>query len=124
MTPILLKGTVVRGRGLRLRFPTATLQVSYQSSQEIAEGVYASRMLVDGVSREAVTSVGVAVSVGAAESTVETNLLDFTGDLVGKEVELELVAFLRPMEHFSSLEELEEAIARDREQGRRILESI
>ena len=48
----------------------------------------------------------------------ETHLLDFSGDLYGKEVRVEFHRFLRAETKFSSLEELKLQIGKDRENVR------
>ena len=43
----------------------------------------------------------------------ETYILDFTGNLYDQHIGLELIDFIRPEEHFSDLDSLRAAIARD-----------
>ena len=53
--------------------------------------------------------------------TVETHLLDFSGDLYGCPMTLEFVAHLRPEMRFPGVEALREQIGRDAAAARRIL---
>ncbi|MDP2640962.1 MAG: riboflavin kinase [Candidatus Yanofskybacteria bacterium] len=110
--PILLTGSIVQGRGSGMRFPTATLQTDTELPEP---GVYVSRVILRDRAEwyEGATSVGVASTVGAVNPTVETHLFDFTGNLVGDHVELELLSFIRPMETFRSMRDMEEEIERD-----------
>ena len=48
----------------------------------------------------------------------ETHLLDFSGELYGKEVRVEFHHFLRSETKFTSLEELKIQIGKDREEAR------
>ena len=60
-----------------------------------------------------VTNIGVRPTVGGIGLSVETHLLDFSGDLYGARVRVHLVARLRDEKKFASLDELKAQIARD-----------
>jgi riboflavin kinase/FMN adenylyltransferase len=53
---------------------------------------------------------------------LETYLFDFTGDLYGKDLAVELVAYLRPELKFDSLEALKAQMAKDSEAARAALD--
>ena len=61
-----------------------------------------------------------AVIMPKAGITVESWLLDYDGDLYGKEITLEFVAFLREEKKFASLEELKSAILEDAEKTNKL----
>ena len=110
-----LVGVVIRGAqlGRTLGFPTANLALPADS--ELRFGVYAGRAL----SRPAAVSVGVRPTIGAGlKPLAEVHILDFSGDLYGQELSVELLAYLRPERSFDSLDALTEQIARDVEQVR------
>jgi riboflavin kinase/FMN adenylyltransferase len=98
-----LQGTVVLGdqRGRTLGFPTANLEPPPHRLVP-ADGVYAAR--VDG--RPAVMNIGVRPTVGGTRRVVEVHLLDWSGDLYGQRLTVELVARLRAEQRFPSLEAL------------------
>lgn len=106
--PYVLRETVQRGRGMGsdFGFATANLQIK-PHDRVLGEGVYAARATVSGTTYPAAVSVGVSPTF-EAESTanVEVHILDFEGDLVGSEVAVEFVKYLRPMIKFDSTEEL------------------
>ena len=54
---------------------------------------------------------------------LEAHLLDFSGDLYGRTISVELVAFLRPEQKFASLDELRERIEQDKTEIIKILET-
>ena len=81
-------------------------------------GVYACFARVDGVAYPAVTNVGTRPTVDGHGITVEPWLLDFSGDLYGKEIRLEFHKFLRPERKFDSLEALREEIRKNAQQTR------
>lgn len=119
----ILTGTVVPGHqlGRRLGVPTANLRLP----QELVVprfGVYACRAAVDGRWYPAVTNLGVRPTVSGEGITVEPWILDYTGDLYGREITLEFREFLRPEEKFPDLESLKEEILCNARQTRQILE--
>lgn len=120
--PHILTGNVVHGHqlGRRLGFPTANLMLP----RELVIpkfGVYACRCLVDGKRYPAVTNVGTRPTVAGVGITVETWILDYTGDLYGREITLEFFRFLRPELKFPGLEALQQAIRADAEKTKEIL---
>ena len=123
--PHILTGSVVHGHqlGRRLGFPTANLMLP----QELAIpkfGVYACRCLVEGQRYAAVTNVGTRPTVAGVGVTVETWILDYSGDLYGREITLEFFKFLRPELRFPNLEALQNAVRADAGKTKEILTSI
>ncbi|MDR0293499.1 MAG: riboflavin biosynthesis protein RibF [Oscillospiraceae bacterium] len=110
-----LSGTVQRGRGLgrKFGFPTVNLPMPPER-QPPAWGVYATRVIWDGRAYPAVTNVGIrpTVETGGAP-TVESTLLDFTGDLYGERIDVEFARFVRPERRFDSPGSLTEQVRRD-----------
>lgn len=95
-----------RGEGEDLGFRTANLVLSDQI-QALGDGVYACYATVDDTRYKAAVSVGVSpVFEGKTQATCEAHLIDFSGDLYGKEIKIEFVYLLRPMIRFESVEEL------------------
>lgn len=117
--PHLLSGTVVSGRrlGRTLGVPTANLRLP-EGILAPRFGVYACRVLVDGKTYAAVANVGTRPTVNGHHVTVEPWILDFEGDLYGREITVEFYRFLRPETKFDSLDALRGQIALDAEQTR------
>ena len=113
-----LTGVVVKGRGIgvTLGFPTANVR-PYHSAIP-AQGVYVAEALVDGARRPAAVNIGIAPTIRQEDLTVEAHLIDFQGDLVGKDIEIFFLQRLRSEKKFRSREELQEQIARDIESTR------
>ena len=112
-----LTGPVVTGeqRGRLIGFPTANIHVSEASSLP-PDGIYAGlvRSLDDPVfCRAAAISVGTNPSFDGLTRTVEAHLLDFAGDLYGRQLQVEAVRWLRGMTRFPDLEALVDAITAD-----------
>ncbi len=121
--PWMIEGAVVLGdqRGRTLGFPTANLRLGRHL--EPARGVYAVRvMLADGGSHPGVANIGRRPTLGGdPESRLEAHLFDFSGDLYGREIEVQLRHFLRAERRFTGLDELRAAIAADAAQARGLL---
>lgn len=117
--PHLYTGVVVPGKHLggKLGFPTANL-VFPNTMLCPKKGVYACTAIVDGKKYMAVTNVGNRPTVGGGYTTVESWLLDFDGDLYGREITLEFRKFLREEEKFGSLSELQREIGKNGEETR------
>lgn len=107
-------GTVVAGagRGHGLGYPTANLR-TWPRLLLPGRGIYAGRAHVDGIGRVAAIDVGTNPTFGVEPLHVEAYLLDFDGDLVGREMAVEFWARLRDEERFDSSEALVEAMAED-----------
>ena len=110
-----LAGTVVhgRGRGHTVGMPTANLETAPGQSLPPA-GVYATRALLEGRWYPGVTNVGPRPTVDSdSRPTVETLVLDFSGDLYGREMVLEFCRFLRPIRKFPSLQAVRDQVEED-----------
>jgi riboflavin kinase/FMN adenylyltransferase len=123
--PFRLSGQVVEGarRGRAIGIPTANLSVAEEHAVP-AVGVYACRAdLPQARGLPAVTNVGYRPTFNSTEPklTVETHLLDFTGDLYGATVSLDFIARLRPEMKFAGVEALVGQIKRDIETARTLL---
>jgi riboflavin kinase/FMN adenylyltransferase len=114
--PVEVEGPVVTGdaRGGTLGFPTANLDVRPELLVP-ANGIYAGST---GEHRAAV-SIGTNPHYGGRERRVEAHLLDFSGDLYGQRLVLELWQRLRDEQAFDSEDDLVAQIAQDVEAARR-----
>ncbi len=112
--PYGVEGRVVRGdeRGHSLGFPTANLRP--QNRVIPARGVYVTGALIDGRWRRSVTNIGIRPTFGAdGEPSVETFVIDWSGDLYGDVIRVRFLHRLRNEKRFGSLEELKTQIERD-----------
>ena len=112
--PHIISGIVVPGRQLGRTLGIPTANILLEPGLVVPKfGVYACRCQVDGESFAAVTNVGTRPTVSGVGVTVEPWLLNYEGDLYGREITLEFCRFLRPETKFGSLEELKNQIHRD-----------
>lgn len=118
--PFEITGRVVPGlgRGRQLGFPTANLEGDFLTP---ADGVYAARVVIDGRSFAAAVSIGRAATFGDQEKPlVEAHLLDFDGDLYGRNIRVEFFERLRGQEKFSGTDALIRQIRSDCDAVRRL----
>ena len=117
--PHMLTGHVLHGQklGRKLGVPTANLTIP-EGIVTPKLGVYACRISIDGASYPAVANVGTRPTVSGSGITVEPWILDFSGDLYGKELRVEFHRFLRAEIKFSDLDALKHQIQQDADQTR------
>lgn len=108
-----VEGVVVGGNrlGRKLGFPTANIAID--DSLEVENGVYSSKVFVEGEEYVAMTNVGVRPSVDGSRRLLETHLFGFEGLLYGLKLRVELYDKIRDEKKFGSVEELREQIEKD-----------
>lgn len=124
---ITIQGRVRPGRrlGRTLGFPTANVHLPIDRCRaEGMGGVWLARVTLEdsGERYWGLVNVGVRPTVEDSGSCkAEAWLLDFSGDLYGREIAIELLRYLRPEEKFGSVEELREAMEGDRQNALNII---
>lgn len=112
--PYGVEGMVIRGneRGHTLGFPTANLHP--QNRVIPAHGVYVTGTLIDGQWRRSVTNVGTRPTFETGtEPSVETFVMNWSGDLYGDVIRVRFLYRLRDEKKFASLEDLKAQIEND-----------
>lgn len=112
--PYIIGGKVVHGRGVgsKLGFPTGNIVLSPEMLIP-RRGVYAAWIRTHMGAYRCALNIGVRPTFGLTDTVAEFNILDFSDDLYGSDVELSLVDFVREEKTFSSKEQLSAQIARD-----------
>lgn len=127
-------GTVVTGDhlGRRLGFPTANLDLHHElhpppgvwvGRARILDPAAPARPMLEAL-HGAVANIGTRPSVdpgAASKMRVEVHLLDYTGDVYGRDLELEFLARLRDERRFADLRGLTDQIGRDVDAARALL---
>jgi riboflavin kinase/FMN adenylyltransferase len=121
-SPYFILGEVVHGNALgrTIGMPTANL-IPPEEKLLPMYGVYASTVIVDGITYQGVTNLGVKPTVGSSNVSVETTLLDFSGDLYGKQIQVCFHDFLRKEQKFENIEQLRQQILCDRKRAKQLL---
>ena len=109
-------------RGRKMGFPTANLGQIHTLLPK--DGVYATIAHIDGKAFAAVTNIGKNPTFNAAARTVETFLLDASGDFYGKNMTLDFVDRLRDEKRFEDMDSLSAQIALDAAKARTLAEAF
>ncbi len=110
------------GRGTGLGFPTANLDIDPEQALP-SDGVYAGWAYINGKAYPSLTNIGYCPTFGGSERTAEAYLIDYQGDLYGRELRVEIIERLRDEVKFHNADELKQQMAEDIRQGRVVLES-
>lgn len=114
-------GEVVHGQklGRTLGFPTANLRLD--PSSRLRHGIYAVRVRGEGLDHGGVASFGRRPTFDNGAPLLEVVLFDFDGDLYGRTIEVDFVAWIRGEEKFDSVEALIDQMHRDAQVARAAL---
>src|SRR6266478_2153556 len=120
--PWSMRGRVRPGKRLGRELGFATANLPLERRRAPVAGIFAVR--VHGVGSAAlpgVASLGTRPTIGGVEALLEAHLFDFSGELYGREIEVEFAAKLRDEASFPTLEALTAQMRRDAADARRIL---
>ncbi len=100
-------------RGRKIGFPTINQHLP--DGLVVAKyGVYESRAFIDGSEYKAFTNIGIRPTWRLDTPLAETHIFNYSGELYGKDVRIELIRYLRGEKAFSSVKELKEQLDYDK----------
>ena len=118
-----IRGEVQRGKqrgGKEIGFPTANLHVDEEDLLP-KYGVYVCQVIYDGKSYGGVINIGFNPTFSENKLIAEAHIFNFSQDIYGKPIKVNLLHFMRDERKFSSIEELSAQIARDVVQAKEVL---
>ena len=120
-----LTGKVIEGagRGKKLGFPTANLELSSEKLIP-APGVYAVRVFLEQKIFLGVMNIGIKPTFLEKTLSIEVHIFNFYDNIYGRTLKVELVKYLREERKFSSAEELKKQIAEDCKIAKRVLKEV
>jgi len=120
----IISGTVVHGRdiGRSLGFPTANIATPNELLPP--DGVYAVLVSVEGSLVKGACSIGLNPTFDGGSRTIEVFMLDYAGQIYGREIALSFVQRLRDIQKYPDVSELVSAITRDVLHTREILAAV
>lgn len=103
-----INGVVIKGegRGKKLNFPTANLQITNDYKLFPKEGVYAVDCIIHGNLYRGMSNIGIKPTFGGVQKTVEIHILKFTEDIYGEKIEVQFIKRLRDEKKFKNEKEL------------------
>jgi len=109
-----IEGEVVKGqeRGKTLGFPTANLKVAKEKMIPVP-GVYKTITTVDKAKYPSITHIGGKPTFHDLDDSIETHIVDYSGDLYGKIITISFIKKIRDIQTFDSVKELIEQIKKD-----------
>ena len=109
-------GRVSKGNqiGRLMDFPTANISIP-KNCISLQYGVYITKTIVDGKVYPSITNVGGKPTVEENAECIETHIMEFSGDIYEKEIEIEFIKYIRGINKFSSIDELKKQIEKDKE---------
>ncbi len=120
--PFTVSGRIVPGTGLGRQLGLPTVNQDFNANRALpGDGVYATVTHVNGTAFQSVTNIGHRPTFHGRRRTVETHLLDYSGDLYGRDLTVDIIERLRAEKRFQSPDELKKQIARDIQKGRVVL---
>ena len=90
-----VSGQVISGQRLGRKLGVPTANIALEPTNRLAHGIYAVVARVEGCAYPAVASFGTRPTVDDGPPLLEVHLLDFDGDLYGREMEVEFIARIR-----------------------------
>lgn len=122
----LLTGDVVKGQGIgrKINFPTVNLHINEDFKLIPKKGVYVVKAKFRNEHSYGIMNIGFRPTVGGKGQTIEVHLLDFSGDLYGSRMQLEVLTRLRDEKKFENIEELKEQIGKDEIMARNWLSKL
>ena len=113
-TPYVIEGEIIHGKanGRKMGYPTDNISLKDQIIKP-KNGIYASRVIIDGKKYFGATNVGMNPTVNGKYLSIETNILDFDEDIYGKRVRIEFLEKIRDEKKFESLDELRKQLDLD-----------
>lgn len=123
--PFELNGTIIHGKqvGHKIGFPTANMDLGSSVKIIPAAGVYLVRTVLQNRAEYfGMMNIGVNPTVrDTNEVSIEVNLLDFSGNLYGQELQVKVLTRLRDELKFNSLEDLKIQLSKDEHTVRNLL---
>lgn len=121
--PYKISGIVNHGykRGRKLGFPTANISIEREYILP-KEGVYLTKTIIDNKDEHnSLSFVGKNITFNEKELKIETYILDYSGDLYGKEIKIEFINFIRSNKKFDDPKDLINQIKMDIEKSKKTI---
>lgn len=121
----MLTGKVVKGKGLgrELGFPTANIQINEDYKLIPKQGSYVVSSVIKKQQIFGMLNIGMNPTVNGEKESIEVHFFNFNEDIYNKKIQINLLHRLRNEVKFSSLDELKNQLATDKETSLSYLEN-
>lgn len=122
--PYFVRGEVKHARhaGTGMGFPTVNIEMP-TGRLPLRDGIYATKIQIDGVSYNSMTNVGAKPTFGVNSLSIETYVFDFDEDVYGKPVKVQFFKRTRDVQKFDSIDALKNQLSYDEQQIRQYLQN-
>ncbi len=123
--PFTITGPVIGGQKLGRTIGVPTANQTLGGYQRPRYGVYAVKVqLADGSRHDGVANLGIRPMFEVAEELLESWIFDWSGDLYGQAIAVELIDYIRPERKLPSLAALQAQVKHDAAAARRMLTAM
>ena len=114
--PYMLSGIVVKGNqlGRTIGFPTANIEVSENYKLIPKNGVYIVTTIVNNQTVFGMMNIGIKPTLGDNIPSIEVHLLNFSEDIYGQKIQVNVIERLRDEQKFESFEALKSQLEIDK----------
>lgn len=111
----MLTGKVVKGKGLgkQLNYPTANIRIEEPYKLIPKNGVYVVKANIKDAIVFGMMNIGTNPTVDGKVQSIEVHFFNFSQDIYGKILEVEILERLRDEQKFDSLEDLKNQLSKD-----------
>lgn len=115
--PFFITGAVIRGDqiGRKIGYPTANIHIAERYKLIPGDGIFAVKVKVNEVEYKGMAYIGQRPTVNGITRNIEVNIFDFDQEIYNQQVRMYFYHYVRGDAKFSSLDELKQQLAKDRE---------
>lgn len=122
----MLTGKIVEGKNLgeKIGFPTANLFIKETYKLIPKTGAYIVKSNMNNTIVYGMMNIGYRPTVSGKNQTIEIHFFEFSENLYGKAIQIEVLKFLREEQKFNSIEELKSQLKNDKTQSLELIKNF
>ncbi len=122
----MLTGTVVKGKelGRTLNYPTANLHIKESYKLIPKQGVYVIKACIDNKIYFGMMNIGINPTVNGTQQSIEAHFFDTSFNLYDKNIQIEILEYIRDEQKFSSIDALKTVMQQDEDFSRDYINSM
>ena len=119
----MLTGEIVKGNNLgkKIGFPTANLEIKESYKLLPKTGSYIVKSELENETVYGMMNIGFNPTVKGKKQTIEIHFFNFSKDLYGQIIQIDVLKFLRDEQKFDSVEDLKNQLEKDKEKSLKII---